>query len=334
MGDAVQQKEVEFAVVGVDHPHAHLLTAELERAGARCVGFVDTTAQDGSTFTALYPTVPMLDLDDLFEDAPPLIIVGSVPNERAQFALEALDAGADVLAAKPGATSQDQLAKIEAVTGATGRRWWVAFTEDFCSRAATRAHTLAQSGRIGTVRHVLGLGPHRTGDHRPDWFTNPLLSGSMLADLASHQIHHAMRLLGTDELKVVTARTTPAPNGTHPELVGEVLLEGGTGSAYCRVDWLTPAGLPTWGDVRLMITGDEGTIEVRANCDIAGRDGADHVIICDRDGVEHIICADDALTWPTQLLADVRDRTETATSTAHSIAVSRLALRAADIARR
>ncbi|MEZ5167958.1 MAG: Gfo/Idh/MocA family oxidoreductase [Acidimicrobiales bacterium] len=122
---------------------------------------------------------------------------------------------------------------------------------------------LIAAGRIGTVRHVLGLGPHRLGAERPDWFWDPARSGPMLADLASHQIHHAARLLGTAELAVTMARTTPAPEREHPDQIGELTLDGGTGSAYVRVDWLTPDGFPTWGDVRLFVTGDTGTIEVR-----------------------------------------------------------------------
>jgi hypothetical protein len=37
-----------------------------------------------------------------------------------------------------------------------------------------------------------------------------------------------------------------------------------------RVDYLTADGPGTWGDVRLTIVGTEGTLEARANVDVAG----------------------------------------------------------------
>lgn len=332
MAETSNDGAVRFAVIGVDHPHSLALTGDLLLAGAECVGWTETPGEPDGLFASVFSELPKLDVDDLLDEAPELVVIASVPNLRPGYAIEAMEAGADVLVDKPGATTADQLDEIGATAARTGRRWWVAFTEHFTSRAVNRAHALIAAGRVGTVRHMVGLGPHRRGDTRPAWFTDPDRTGPMLADLASHQIHHATTLLGSDELAVVAARTTPAADGSHPDTLAELLLEGGTGSAYCRVDWLTPNGLSTWGDVRLMITGDAGTIEVRANCDPGGVDGGDHLIVVDHDGTERIDCASDPLTWATALTADVRNRSEELVTTAHSLAVSRLALRAAAVA--
>lgn len=331
MDDAAPETTVRFAVVGVAHPHAVVLTAELIAAGGACVGWVDTAGGDG-TFAALFPALPERDLDDVLAEGPDLVVIAAVPNRRSDLALAAMRAGADVLVAKPAVTDAAAIETITQTAASTGRRWWVAFTEHFTSRAVLRADHLVAEGRIGTVRHVLGLGPHRLGRSRPDWFFDPARSGPMIADLASHQIHHAARLLGSTDLSVLHARTTPAPDRPHPEMLGELLLAGGTGSAYLRVDWLTPDGLHTWGDVRLMITGDRGTIEVRANCDPGGAPGADHLIVVDDTGTERIDCAADGLTWATTLLDDVRDRTERLLTTAHCLAVTRIAQAAASAA--
>ena len=330
--EAANSQACRFAMVGVDHPHAIVLTAGLLEAGAVCVGWVDTTGDAGHDFAALSPQIEPTTTDDALALRPDLVVLASVPNQRAGLAIEAMHAGADVLVDKPGVTSHGQLAEIEAATHATGRRWWVAFTEHLTSRAVIRADEVIASGRIGTVRHVLGLGPHRRGPSRPAWFGDPAQAGPMIADLACHQIHHAARLLGTTDLAVLAARTTVAADNTHPQILGELLLEGGTGSAYIRVDWLTPDGLPSWGDVRLMITGDTGTVEVRANCDPGGHAGGDHLVVVDDRGVEHIECAADPLTWAETLIDDLRLGTETLVSTAHSLAVTRLALTAADAA--
>ena len=315
---------VRFAVIGVAHPHAIVLTDGLLSAGGGCIGWVDTGGHDGS-FAALFPDLPERDLDDVLAEMPELVVVAAVPNERSDLAIAAMNAGADVLVAKPAVTASGQIDTVADTVAATGKRWWVAFTEHFTSRAVLRADQLVADGRIGTVRHVLGLGPHRLGGARPDWFFDPARSGPMLADLASHQIHHVARLLGTTDLTVVHARTTTATNRLHPEMLAELVIEGGTGSAYIKVDWLTPDGLDTWGDVRLMITGDTGTIEVRANCDPGGLPGADHLIVVDRSGSERIDCSADELTWAPTLLDDVRHTTEELVTTAHCLAVTRTA---------
>lgn len=332
MADTGNDGATRFAVIGVDHLHALSLTGDLLGAGAECIGWAETTGDPEGRFAGIFTDLPRAPVDDLLDQRPDLVVIAAVPDWRAGFAIRAMEAGADVLVDKPGATTAEQLDEIAATAARTGGRWWVAFTEHFTSRAVNRAHELIADGRIGRVRHVVGLGPHRRGDTRPDWFDDPQRTGPMLADLASHQIHHATVLLDSDDLSVVAARTTPADDGSHPEILAELLLEGGSGSAYCRVDWLTPGGLPTWGDVRLMITGDRGTIEVRPNCDVGGAEGGDHLLVVDDTGVERIDCAGDPLTWATRIRADVRGGTEDLVTTAHSLAVSRLALRAAAVA--
>lgn len=319
-----------FAVVGVAHPHAAVLTGELLAAGGTCTGWTDTGEGHDGLFPVLFPDIAERRPAELLDDEPDLVVVAAVPDRRASFAVDALRAGADVLVAKPPVTSRTQIDLVETAIEETGGRWWVAYTEHFTSRAMLRADALVAEGRIGTVRHVLGLGPHRLGEGRPDWFHDPTRSGAMPADLASHQIHHAARLLGTTDLTVRDARVTPAPDRDHPPALAEILLEGGTGSAYIRVDWLTPDGLDTWGDVRLMITGDRGTIEVRPNIDPGGSAGGDHLIVVDADGTERLDCSGDESSWATTLLDDVRDRTERLLTTDHCLAVTRIAQACAD----
>ena len=95
-----------------------------------------------------------------------------------------------------------------------------------------------------------------------------------------------------------------------------------------RVDWFTPDGLPTWGDGRLIIVGTEGTIELRKYVDIAGRPGSDHLFLADKAGVRHIDCSGTDLPFGRQLLADVRDRTETAMPQARCFKAMEIALTA------
>jgi hypothetical protein len=95
-----------------------------------------------------------------------------------------------------------------------------------------------------------------------------------------------------------------------------------------RVDWLSPAGLGTWGDARLTITGTEGTIEVRANVDVDGRPGGEHLLLVDGEGSRRVDVSGDPLPWPELLVADLADGGERLMSQDHVVAVCDLALRA------
>ncbi len=101
-----------------------------------------------------------------------------------------------------------------------------------------------------------------------------------------------------------------------------------------RVDYLTAAGLGTWGDVRLTIIGTEGVIEARANIDVAGEPGAEHLIVVDRSGVRRVDVSQRPVDWAEVLLADLTEGGQRLMSQAHVIAVCDLVLRAQQAATR
>jgi hypothetical protein len=92
------------------------------------------------------------------------------------------------------------------------------------------------------------------------------------------------------------------------------------------VDWLTPEGLATWGDVRLFLLGTEGYIELRKTLDIAGRPGDNHLFLVDRRGMHYIDCAEYPLPYGKQLIDDVLNRTQTANVQARWFLACELAL--------
>lgn len=223
---------------------------------------------------------------------------------------------------------------MQAQTGCIVAVW---FSERLAVRAAARATALVQAGAIGRVLHTTGLGPHRLGDTpRPDWFYQREQHGGILADIGSHQVEQFLHYTGSTQAEVVAAQVANHAHPEHPGLddFGEAMLRGNGGSGYCRVDWFTPRGLPTWGDGRLMILGTEGQIELRKTIDVAGRPGGDHLFLVDRDGVRHVDCQGEPLPYAGRLLDDVRQRSETAMTQAHCFLAVELALQAQAMARR
>jgi hypothetical protein len=61
-----------------------------------------------------------------------------------------------------------------------------------------------------------------------------------------------------------------------------MVLRGDGGTGYVLIDWFTPDGLSTWGDVRLTILGTEGYVELRKNVGVAGRPGGNHLFLVDQ----------------------------------------------------
>ena len=104
---------------------------------------------------------------------------------------------------------------------------------------------------------------------------------------------------------------------------------------YIRVDWFTPAGLPTWGDGRLTILGTEGYIELRKYIDIAGRPGERPSVPRQRRRAAAISTAPSTeLPFGRQFLDDVRNRTETAMPQERCFNAMKLALTAQQMAER
>ena len=97
---------------------------------------------------------------------------------------------------------------------------------------------------------------------------------------------------------------------------------------------MTPDGLPVWGDGRLIILGTQGYIELRKYIDIAGQEGKDHLFLIDGQGTHRIDCSEVDLPYGRALLADIRDRSETAMPQARCFKAMELALTAQAMAER
>jgi predicted dehydrogenase len=298
--------------------------------------------------------------DILADDTIDLVVTAAIPNRRADIALAAIAAGKHVVSDKPGLTTMDQLDAIRAaVADRPGRPWTVLFTERFENRAINEAVRLARSGAVGQIVHVIGAGPHTMwAKRRPAWFWDPEATGGILVDIGSHQVDQFMSITGATaaDVSIVTSMVgnvaspdhpamqdigsmtlacSPSPGLREPPRFPETRARGTTGAVVGdhRLDYLTAKGLGTWGDCRLTIVGTEGTIEARANVDVAGLEGGEHLIVVDADGTRRVDISDVVVDWGEQLLADVADGGERLMTQQHAIDVTDVCLRAQAAAR-
>ena len=328
------------AAIGLDHRHIYGQLGFMLDLGCRCAGWwTQGEPQTLPGFKKRFPDLPRVpDRVALLGDPEVnLVLIAAPPAERAALAIEAMEAGKDVMVDKPGCISLEQLEAIRRCVAQTGRIWSIDFSERFEVRAVTRAMELVAEGEIGRVVQTVGLGPHRLNRHlRPDWFFKRAGYGGVLCDIASHQIDQFLVFTGSREVEIVAASVGNFANPDDPELEdwGEILLHGDRGQGYIRVDWYTADALPTWGDGRLTILGTEGTIELRKYVDVAGRPGGDHLFLTNGSRCEYVDCADAPLPYFERLSADVRDRSQTAMPQEHTFRVTELALRAQAQAKR
>ncbi len=321
-----------FAAIGLDHRHIYDLTQGLLDAGLDCAGYCPETSDAHvlAGFRERFPGIPAVPRARLLDDPSiALIALSAVPSDRGPVAIAAMRRGKDVVVDKPGVAMLDQLADVERAVAETGRIWSVCFSERFLMPSTTKALEIVRAGGIGRVVQTLGLGPHRLNRAlRPAWFWDRATYGGILNDIASHQIDQFLAFTGAEDAEIVSA--TVGEYGTSPgfEDFGEIVLQSDTARGYVRVDWFTPDGLPTWGDGRTIITGTEGTIELRKYIDIAGRQGTDHLFLVDRKATRHIDCANLPITYFRDIAHDVAERTASGMAQRQAFTVTRLALQA------
>jgi len=330
--------EARFGVIKINHGHIYAQVEALLGAGAACAGLYAPEDDLAARFLARYPGVRRVDDPAalLEDESIQIITTSAIPNERGPLGAAAMRHGKSFLSDKPGFTTLAQLAEARRAHAETGRAYAVYFGR-YDSRATLKAGELARAGAIGRVVQFIGLGPHRAGlPSRADWFFRREQYGGIITDIASHQFDHFLYFTGSTRAEVVAAQVANYKHPEHPELeeVGEAMLRGDAGTAYIRVDWLSPDGLGTWGDTRLVILGTEGYMEVRPTIDLAGQPGGDHLLLVNGERTQRVDCADVPLDFGRRFVADALAGTQTAQNQERCFLACELALRAQQMAAR
>ena len=321
-----------FGAIGLNHGHIYDQTRAMLGAGCRLKSFHAPEDDLAAAYGAMFPDAARVADERAVLDDPEirLVLGAGIPADRAPMAVRAMRAGKDVMLDKPGATTLDQLAELRRVQGETGRILSIYYSEHYGQRATVEAGRLLHAGAIGRVIQTIGLGPHRLGSSRPEWFYRRERYGGILCDIASHQVEQFLFFTDSETAEISASEVGNFSFPDTPELedFGQMLLRSPQATGYIRVDWYTPEGLPVWGDGRLFLLGSEGTIELRKYVDVAGRPGGDHLFLTDRSGVRHVDCSGTVLTYGDDLRNDVNNRTETAMPQGHCFYAMQLALEA------
>ena len=331
--------EFRFAAACLDHGHIYGQTRGLVEAGGTLSAVYDAHPARVAEFLQRFPGTPVAGAFDqlLADDSLHLIAGAAVPDQRAAIGQRVMQAGKDYFTDKSPFTTLEQLAATRRSVEETGRKYLVYYSERLHNEAAWHAGELIAGGAVGRVVQVLNLAPHRLSPAtRPPWFFEKARCGGIITDIGSHQVEQFLAYAGCRDARVDFARALNAAHPGHPGLedFGEFALTGDNGAAcYARIDWLTPGGMPVWGDGRTFVVGTDGTLEVRKYADLGRQAPASALLLADAAGVREIDCLN-RVGFPFfgRLILDVLNRTEHAMSQAHAFKAAEISLRAQAVA--
>jgi predicted dehydrogenase len=335
----VKPGEFVFAAAHLDHGHITGMCSALIAAGATLKWVFEPDAKKRDDFLKRFKQAKVArSLDEVLADAEvKLVACAAVTSERGPIGCRVMEAGKDFFVDKAPLTTLDQLAQARAVSARTGRKFGVYYSERLTSEAGMFATDLVNSGVLGRVVQVVGLGPHRLNKPtRPKWFFERAKFGGILCDIGSHQCEQFLTYGGATDAKVVHAAIGNFANPETPEFedFGEATFIGNNGATnQIRVDWFTPDGLGTWGDGRTFILGTKGYIELRKYVNIGHGKGGDHVFLVDGKGEHYIPVSGKVGTrFFGEFILDCLNRTEKAMTQAHAFKAAELCIQAQNAA--
>jgi plasmid stabilization system protein ParE len=168
------RKNLNLGIIGIDHGHIFDMLDEMLKEGCTCDYFwTDGSPLTLKEFNQKYPNIKRVKnkSEILNNNKIDMILISSIPKDRAINSIEALKSGKDVMVDKPGCTTLDQLEDLKRTVKQTGKIWSVNFSERFHVAAVAKAEQLVAEGKIGKVKQTMGTGPHRQGNYeRPNWF--------------------------------------------------------------------------------------------------------------------------------------------------------------------
>lgn len=259
---------IRFGLAGLRHPHLQELLDGIARRpdDARLVALAEDDPTLREEYRRRLGVAAYADYRDLLaRERLDAVGVVAVNGARGRIVADCLDAGLHVIADKPLCTTLADLDRVEAAWRRSDRRLSLLLAKRFSPPTLALRDTLA-TGELGDLTLAWASGPHRLRRAtRPDWMFRHADYGGILNDLCVHDIDLLLWLTGAGAGRVQGL----AGNRAHPDLPefqdhGQVLLRTETGLlAAIEAHWFSPEAAPYHGDYRLVLTGTDGTAELR-----------------------------------------------------------------------
>ncbi|MFI5728905.1 Gfo/Idh/MocA family protein [Kribbella sp. NPDC051587] len=248
-----------IAIAGAAHPHARYVTAEVDRYDDyQLVAVADPDRAVAERYATPYQAKVFTDHRQMLDETQPdVVMVAGIYADRGRAAVDALDAGAHVLADKPLCTTLADLSAITEAANRNNRHVVLLLEKRYYPETIAMTELIHE---LGTIHGVVSTGPHKLNrPTRPEWFFDRARYGGLLNDLAVHDIDAALYFTG------LTAGTVTGALASEPGFprYGTATLTGPGVLITAGVDWLTPAASPLHGDYRMKLIGTTGTAELQ-----------------------------------------------------------------------
>lgn len=280
-----------FAVVGLQHSHIYGMTHSLINAGAELKWVFDDNPSLINPFLQMFPSAHVSkNLQEILADNQvQLVVSADIPSKRADLAVAVMNAGCNFFVDKAPALTLKECEDIRETQSKTGKKFFVYYSELIENDASIFAKNLINRGVIGKLCHVDIFAPHLLNAQlRPKWFWERKHNGGIITDIGSHQIEQFLEFSNCINAKITSARVKNYFHKDYPtfEDFGDITIESENGvTGYFRVDWLSPEGINTFGDLRTVLLGEKGFIELRKTLDIGTSKTTDNVIVALKNGV-------------------------------------------------
>jgi len=145
------KNNLKLGVIGIDHGHIFDMLDEMLKEGCTCDYFwTEGNPLTLNEFNKKYPNIRRKENKEEILNDPSIdmILISSIPKNRADNSIEALKAGKDVMVDKPGCTTLDQLNQIKQTVKETGKIWSVNFSERFHVAAVAKAEELVRREKL------------------------------------------------------------------------------------------------------------------------------------------------------------------------------------------
>jgi len=188
---------------GIGETHAKML----EQVGASLVGGMDVDPSAREAFTEEFDVETYDDHETLY-DAVDAVFVTTPNRFHEEYAVDALDAGLDVLVEKPLAHTLEAAERVAAAARESDGVCMVGFHTRFENPVEALVAD-RDAGRFGDLNHVEASYIRRRGvPGRGSWFTQKSVAGGgALIDIGVHAVDLSLYLLGYPDVEEVTGVT-------------------------------------------------------------------------------------------------------------------------------
>lgn len=242
------------------------------------------------------------------------------PHRTAAVVAECLRAGIPVMADKPLACTEAELAMLWAAQQETGVL--LSATHMYRRmRSFALAADLVRSGAAGEVVAGHCQISFRWGATRPDWYRSRETFPGTFAFIGIHAVDTIFHVLG-DRLQAATGMQSTAPHPDYPACASlayaTVTLDNG-GVLVLSADFMRPMGASQHGDVRLRLAG------TRATLDASDKD--DSILAVVDETRDTVLPAPEIPYWYTTFVQHVMDSGAAFMSVREALRIAEISLR-------